>query len=174
MISPAHLANVRSYIELGPKEGASLLCGGLGTPELPERVKRGNYVLPTVFADVDNRMRIAQEEIFGPVACLIRSRRGRCDPPGQRHRVRPVELRVDREPRTRATAWLRRSMPACASSTARTCATCASRSAGTKASGTVPRRRHLSFEVVRRTQERMRVDQRPPHPALGRVTRSRT
>jgi len=71
MISAAHLAKVRSYIELGPKEGASLLCGGLGTPELPERVKRGNYVLPTVFADVDNRMRIAQEEIFGPVACLI-------------------------------------------------------------------------------------------------------
>jgi len=71
MISPAHLAKVRSYIELGPKEGASLLCGGLGTPDLPERVKRGNYVLPTVFADVDNRMRIAQEEIFGPVACLI-------------------------------------------------------------------------------------------------------
>ncbi|HEY9067093.1 MAG TPA: 5-carboxymethyl-2-hydroxymuconate semialdehyde dehydrogenase [Burkholderiaceae bacterium] len=71
MISPAHLAKVRSYIELGPTEGASLLCGGLATPNLPERVKRGNYVLPTVFADVDNRMRIAQEEIFGPVACLI-------------------------------------------------------------------------------------------------------
>ena len=71
MISAAHLAKVRSYIELGPIEGASLLCGGLGTPEVPERVKRGNYVLPTVFADVDNRMRIAQEEIFGPVACLI-------------------------------------------------------------------------------------------------------
>jgi 5-carboxymethyl-2-hydroxymuconic-semialdehyde dehydrogenase len=71
MISPAHLAKVRSYIELGPKEGASLVCGGLGTPDLPERVMRGNYVLPTVFADVDNRMRIAQEEIFGPVACLI-------------------------------------------------------------------------------------------------------
>jgi 5-carboxymethyl-2-hydroxymuconic-semialdehyde dehydrogenase len=71
MISQGHSAKVRSYIELGPKEGATLLCGGLGTPELPERVKRGNYVLPTVFADVDNRMRIAQEEIFGPVACLI-------------------------------------------------------------------------------------------------------
>ena len=71
MISQAHLDKVRSYIELGPKEGATLLSGGLGTPALPERVKRGNYVLPTVFADVDNRMRIAQEEIFGPVACLI-------------------------------------------------------------------------------------------------------
>ena len=75
MISTAHLAKVRSYIELGPKEGATMLCGGLDRPsyaaELPERVRRGNYVWPTVFADVDNRMRIAQEEIFGPVACLI-------------------------------------------------------------------------------------------------------
>jgi 5-carboxymethyl-2-hydroxymuconic-semialdehyde dehydrogenase len=71
MISQAHLAKVRSYIELGPKEGATLMCGGLGAPELPERVRRGNYVLPTVFADVDNRMKIAQDEIFGPVACLI-------------------------------------------------------------------------------------------------------
>ncbi|MDE2605651.1 MAG: 5-carboxymethyl-2-hydroxymuconate semialdehyde dehydrogenase [Burkholderiales bacterium] len=71
MISQAHLAKVRSYIELGTKEGATLLCGGLDAPQLPERVKKGNYVLPTVFADVDNRMRIAQDEIFGPVACLI-------------------------------------------------------------------------------------------------------
>ncbi len=71
MISPQHLEKVRRYIELGPKEGATMLCGGLGTPELPARVRQGNYVLPTVFADVDNRMRIAQEEIFGPVACLI-------------------------------------------------------------------------------------------------------
>jgi 5-carboxymethyl-2-hydroxymuconic-semialdehyde dehydrogenase len=71
MISQAHLAKVRSYIELGPKEGATLLCGGLEVPQLPERVRRGNYVAPTVFADVDNRMKIAQDEIFGPVACLI-------------------------------------------------------------------------------------------------------
>ncbi|HRO60129.1 MAG TPA: 5-carboxymethyl-2-hydroxymuconate semialdehyde dehydrogenase [Burkholderiaceae bacterium] len=71
MISTGHLAKVRGYIEIGTKEGASMLCGGLDAPELPERVRRGNYVAPTVFADVDNRMRIAQEEIFGPVACLI-------------------------------------------------------------------------------------------------------
>ena len=71
MISQGHLAKVRSYIELGPKEGATLLCGGLDAPQLPDRVKKGNYVMPTVFADVDNRMKIAQEEIFGPVACLI-------------------------------------------------------------------------------------------------------
>ena len=75
MISQAHLAKVRSYIELGPKEGATLLCGGLDrpsyAPELPAHVARGNFVWPTVFADVDNQMRIAQDEIFGPVACLI-------------------------------------------------------------------------------------------------------
>ena len=71
MISPAHLAKVRHYIELGSKEGATLLCGGLGTPELPAHLRQGNFVLPTVFADVDNRMQIAQHEIFGPVACLI-------------------------------------------------------------------------------------------------------
>ena len=75
MVSRNHLAKVRSYIELGPKEGAQMLCGGIDrpsyAPELPARVKDGNYVWPTVFADVDNRMKIAQEEIFGPVACLI-------------------------------------------------------------------------------------------------------
>ncbi len=75
MISQGHLAKVRSYIELGPNEGATLLCGGLDkpayAPDLPAHVQHGNYVWPTVFADVDNRMKIAQEEIFGPVACLI-------------------------------------------------------------------------------------------------------
>ncbi|MES2787399.1 MAG: 5-carboxymethyl-2-hydroxymuconate semialdehyde dehydrogenase [Pseudomonadota bacterium] len=71
MISQAHLAKVRSYIELGSNEGATLLCGGVGAPAVADRVSKGNYVMPTVFADVDNRMKIAQDEIFGPVACLI-------------------------------------------------------------------------------------------------------
>jgi 5-carboxymethyl-2-hydroxymuconic-semialdehyde dehydrogenase len=71
MISQGHLAKVRGYIELGRKEGATMLCGGLDAPLLPDRVKKGNYVLPTVFADVDNAMKIAQDEIFGPVACVI-------------------------------------------------------------------------------------------------------
>jgi len=71
MISQGHLAKVRSYIELGSREGATMLCGGLDAPLVPDRVKKGNYVMPTVFADVDNRMKIAQDEIFGPVACLI-------------------------------------------------------------------------------------------------------
>ena len=75
MISEDHLRKVRSYIEKGSKEGAELMCGGLDrpsyAPELPATHRRGNYVWPTVFADVDNRMQIAQDEIFGPVACLI-------------------------------------------------------------------------------------------------------
>jgi 5-carboxymethyl-2-hydroxymuconic-semialdehyde dehydrogenase len=71
MISAAHLAKVRHYIALGQKEGATLLTGGLEAPELPAHLQAGNFVRPTVFADVDNRMAIAQDEIFGPVACLI-------------------------------------------------------------------------------------------------------
>ena len=71
MISPEHLTKVRRYIELGPRVGATLLCGGLEAPALAGALNKGNFVKPTVFADVDNRMRIAQEEIFGPVACLI-------------------------------------------------------------------------------------------------------
>src|ERR1700691_3269921 len=71
MISAAHLQKVRRYIEIGSKEGATLMCGGLDAPPLEGPLKEGNFVKATVFADVDNRMRIAQEEIFGPVACLM-------------------------------------------------------------------------------------------------------
>jgi 5-carboxymethyl-2-hydroxymuconic-semialdehyde dehydrogenase len=75
MISKTHLEKVRGYIDRGPKEGATLVCGGVDRPsyatDLPQALRAGNFVWPTVFADVDNRMRIAQDEIFGPVACLI-------------------------------------------------------------------------------------------------------
>jgi 5-carboxymethyl-2-hydroxymuconic-semialdehyde dehydrogenase len=71
MISVNHLDKVRRYIELGPKEGATLVCGGTDAPAVAGALQKGNFVKATVFADVDNRMRIAQEEIFGPVACLI-------------------------------------------------------------------------------------------------------
>jgi acyl-CoA reductase-like NAD-dependent aldehyde dehydrogenase len=59
---------VRGYIRLGIEEGARLVTGG---PQIPEGLEKGNYVTPTVFADVDNSMRIAQEEIFGPVLVVI-------------------------------------------------------------------------------------------------------
>jgi betaine-aldehyde dehydrogenase len=59
---------VTAYICSGMAEGARLVAGG---PERPEGLARGYYVKPTVFADVKNTMRIAREEIFGPVAVLI-------------------------------------------------------------------------------------------------------
>jgi 5-carboxymethyl-2-hydroxymuconic-semialdehyde dehydrogenase len=72
MITQAHWEKVTGYIEIGVKEGAELVAGGVGRPsQLPARVKDGQFIQPTVFAGVDNRMRIAQEEIFGPVVCLI-------------------------------------------------------------------------------------------------------
>ncbi len=71
MISASHLEKVRRYIDLGSKEGATLMCGGPEAPTMPGPLEKGNFVKATVFADVGNRMRIAQEEIFGPVACLI-------------------------------------------------------------------------------------------------------
>jgi 5-carboxymethyl-2-hydroxymuconic-semialdehyde dehydrogenase len=71
MISANHLEKVRRYIDMGPKEGATLMCGGIEAPAMTGALRQGNFVKATVFADVDNRMRIAQEEIFGPVACLI-------------------------------------------------------------------------------------------------------
>jgi acyl-CoA reductase-like NAD-dependent aldehyde dehydrogenase len=59
---------VRGYIASGQDEGARLVVGG---EKLPDGLDRGWYVAPTLFADVDNRMRIAQEEIFGPVLSVI-------------------------------------------------------------------------------------------------------
>lgn len=61
--------SVVRYIEKGIAEGARLVTGG---PELPEGITKGAYVKPTIFADVTNDMAIAQEEIFGPVLCLIK------------------------------------------------------------------------------------------------------
>ncbi|WP_318199544.1 aldehyde dehydrogenase [Streptomyces sp. SCL15-4] len=68
MIRPDQQERVRDYIRLGIEEGARLVTGG---PQIPEGLEKGNYVTPTVFADVDNSMRIAQEEIFGPVLVVI-------------------------------------------------------------------------------------------------------
>lgn len=61
------LARVQGYIEKGRSEGARLVLGG----GRPQHLKRGYFVEPTVFADVDTRMTIAQEEIFGPVVSFI-------------------------------------------------------------------------------------------------------
>ncbi|WP_084759811.1 aldehyde dehydrogenase [Nocardia mangyaensis] len=68
MVSHRQQQRVREYIDLGEREGARLLLGGTA---VPAGLARGWYVRPTVFADVDNSMRIAQEEIFGPVLSVI-------------------------------------------------------------------------------------------------------
>ncbi len=68
LVSADQRDRVRAYIRKGIKEGATLVTGG---PEAPEGQATGYYVRPTVFANVDNSMTIAQEEIFGPVLCII-------------------------------------------------------------------------------------------------------
>jgi aldehyde dehydrogenase (NAD+) len=65
-----HYKKILSYIEIGKQEGAKLLAGGTRDPK-PENAK-GFFVRPTIFGEVKNSMRIAQEEIFGPVLCLIK------------------------------------------------------------------------------------------------------
>jgi aldehyde dehydrogenase (NAD+) len=68
MVARRQQERVEKYIALGQEEGARLVVGGNG---MPDGLAHGWYVRPTVFADVDNRMRIAQEEIFGPVLSVI-------------------------------------------------------------------------------------------------------
>ncbi|WP_322656507.1 aldehyde dehydrogenase family protein [Streptomyces justiciae] len=66
VISDRHRERVESYVELGRKEGATLVAGGERPP-----YERGFYVAPTLLADCTNAMRVAREEIFGPVVSVI-------------------------------------------------------------------------------------------------------
>ena len=59
---------IQAMIEVGLNEGAKMICGGLGRPD---DLAEGYFVRPTIFSDVKQSMRIAQEEIFGPVLCII-------------------------------------------------------------------------------------------------------
>jgi len=68
MISETQRERVRDYIKKGVDEGATLVTGGA---EAPEGLEKGFFVRPTVFADVNNDMTIAREEIFGPVLSII-------------------------------------------------------------------------------------------------------
>ncbi|MFJ4830778.1 aldehyde dehydrogenase [Streptomyces sp. NPDC088747] len=68
LVTSAHRDRVLSYIDLGEREGARVVAGG---SKPPAGLTRGWFVAPTVFADVGNDMRIAREEIFGPVLCVI-------------------------------------------------------------------------------------------------------
>ena len=67
MATEAHRERVENYIRIGVEEGARILVGG----GRPKGLSKGWYVEPTLFVDVDNSMRIAREEIFGPVVTVI-------------------------------------------------------------------------------------------------------
>jgi aldehyde dehydrogenase (NAD+) len=67
LIAERQRTRVEDYIKNGLEEGAKLVLGG----GRPKHLRRGWYVEPTIFTDVNNRMRIAREEIFGPVLCVI-------------------------------------------------------------------------------------------------------
>jgi aldehyde dehydrogenase (NAD+) len=66
LVSAVQMKRVQDYIEVGQREGARLITGGTRVGE------RGYFLKPTVFADVGHEMRISQEEIFGPVASIVR------------------------------------------------------------------------------------------------------
>ena len=145
MITRQHWEKVTGYIEIGRREGAVVAAGG-GVPwRLPARVAKGNFVTHRALRAWINCMRVAQEEIFGPVVCLI-----------------PFDdedegLRLANDSRyglasyvwtqtwARRIAWPAASRPAWCSSTARTCATCASPSAASRFRW--PRRRRRQPET---------------------------
>ncbi len=66
-VSQQQQTRVLGYIAKGREEGARVITGG----GVPQHLEKGFYVEPTLFADVDNSMTIAQDEIFGPVLCVI-------------------------------------------------------------------------------------------------------
>jgi len=68
LVSQVQWEKVQGYLKRGIEEGARVVTGG---PGKPQGLEDGFYVKPTVFADVNNKMTIAQEEIFGPVLSLI-------------------------------------------------------------------------------------------------------
>ncbi len=67
LVSAHQRDSVLGYVEQGKQEGAELIAGG----DRPSAPSKGFYVEPTIFANVDNRMRVAQEEIFGPVLTIV-------------------------------------------------------------------------------------------------------
>ena len=68
-VSKEHFESILRYIEIGKEEGGRLICGG-SRNTVGENAK-GYFINPTIFADCDNQMRIAREEIFGPVLTVI-------------------------------------------------------------------------------------------------------
>jgi len=69
-VSAEQLSRIKGYVDIARGEGATVLSGG-GSPELEGDFKNGYFFQPTIFGEVQNTMRVAREEIFGPVASVI-------------------------------------------------------------------------------------------------------
>ena len=69
-ISKHQMEKILGYVEVGKKEGATVLCGGVQATE--NGMDKGCFLRPTLLGNVTNNMRVAQEEIFGPVACVLK------------------------------------------------------------------------------------------------------
>jgi 5-carboxymethyl-2-hydroxymuconic-semialdehyde dehydrogenase len=92
LIGPEHHARVREYIESARAQGARIMAGG----ERPSHLPDGNFLQATVIADVDEHMRVFQEEIFGPVLVAMPPRA----PRRARHRYRHVLDQLPERPRS--------------------------------------------------------------------------
>ena len=69
-VSEEQLNRIKSYVDIAQQEGASVLAGGV-QPKLEGAFQKGYFFQPTIFGDVKNKMRVAQEEIFGPVVSVL-------------------------------------------------------------------------------------------------------
>jgi acyl-CoA reductase-like NAD-dependent aldehyde dehydrogenase len=69
-VSEEQLNRIKGYVDIAREEGATVLTGG-AQPQLDPEFQNGYFFQPTIFSDVDNKMRVAQEEIFGPVSSVI-------------------------------------------------------------------------------------------------------
>jgi acyl-CoA reductase-like NAD-dependent aldehyde dehydrogenase len=69
-VSEEQLNRIKGYVDIAKSEGAAVVSGG-ESPKLEGAFGKGYFFRPTIFADVNNKMRVAQEEIFGPVISVI-------------------------------------------------------------------------------------------------------
>ncbi len=166
LISPQHWEKVSGYIRLGVEEGATLLAGG---PDKPAGLSHGNFLRPTVLADVDNRMRVAQEEIFGPVACLLPFK---SEEDGLRM-ANDVEYGLasyiwtqDVSKVLRLARGIEAGMVSSTPKRARSAPTVRRR----ESLWHRPRRRGIQLRSVRRNEERVHFHGRPPDPEMGRLS----
>jgi hypothetical protein len=150
------------------QKAPTMLCGGLGTPDGARPRQEGQLCAAHRVRrrGQPHAHRAGRDLRPGALHHSVQGRSGR-DGQGQRHRLRPVELRLDRTTSAAPTAWPRRSRRACASSTARTYATCASPSAAPRPAAQGREGGNLELRGVLRAQEHRGVDGQHHIPHWG-------